>query len=78
MPRIIPQGWLDSAEMMGIVCHWTAGGHDASEVDKEHYHIIIEGDGRLVRGDHSIADNISARDGDYAPYRASQHAHDRR
>jgi hypothetical protein len=54
--------------MQGIVCHWNAGTHQASELDKEHYHVIIEGDGRLVRGDHSITDNMLVGDGDYAAH----------
>lgn len=42
-----------------IVWHWSAGGHKANATDKKHYHIIIEGDGKIVRGDHAISDNES-------------------
>jgi len=54
--------------MARIVTHWTAGAYKVSELDKEHYHIIIAGDGTLVRGDHTIADNVSSGDGDYAAH----------
>jgi hypothetical protein len=54
--------------MVGIVNHWTAGPYQATSLDKRDYHIIIEGDGRLVRGNHAIPDNMSVHDGDYAPH----------
>lgn len=54
--------------MGAIVAHWTAGAHKASALDREHYHIIIEDDGRLVRGDHSIDDNVNTADGNYAAH----------
>lgn len=68
MSRIVPASWMPSCDMDYIVTHWTAGSHHASELDKEHYHIIIEGDGRLVRGDHPITDNANTADGDYAAH----------
>lgn len=68
MPSVIPSGWLPPAKMARVICHWTAGGHKAGAVDREHYHILIEGDGRLVRGDHAIDDNVRTGDGDYAAH----------
>lgn len=32
-----------------VVCHWTAGGHEASAVDREHYHVLIEAWGEKYR-----------------------------
>jgi hypothetical protein len=54
--------------MARVITHWTAGGYHASETDREHYHLLIEGDGRPVRGDHTIRDNLSTADGDYAAH----------
>ena len=54
--------------MRRIVTHWTAGAYSVSALDREHYHIIIAGDGTLVRGDHTIVDNVSSADGDYAAH----------
>jgi len=65
---IIPDDWLSDCHMARIIVHWTAGSHKASENDREHYHILIEGDGSLVRGTHTIADNISTGDNDYAAH----------
>ena len=54
--------------MERIIMHWTAGTHTASEVDKEHYHLLIEGDGRVVFGDYEISDNESVADNRYAAH----------
>ncbi len=66
--RIVPESWMPTCGMKRVITHWTAGGHHASSNDKEHYHILIEADGQLVRGDHTIADNVSTGDGDYAAH----------
>jgi N-acetyl-anhydromuramyl-L-alanine amidase AmpD len=57
---------MPDCEMKRIICHWTAGEYKASDHDKECYHILIEKDGNLVRGDLSIADNVSTADEIYA------------
>lgn len=54
--------------MKRIIIHWTAGSHKASSVDKEHYHMIVNGDGTVVNGDHKIEDNLSTADGVYAAH----------
>ncbi|MCU0573573.1 MAG: N-acetylmuramoyl-L-alanine amidase [Syntrophobacteraceae bacterium] len=65
---IISREWMPNCAMKRIVCHWTAGAHKASQVDQAAYHILIEDDGGLVRGTHSIEDNVSTRDGRYAAH----------
>lgn len=67
----IPPEWMPKVSMQRIVVHWTAGGHQASEFDRGHYHILIESDGKLVRGKHSIADNVDISDGNYAAHTAN-------
>lgn len=54
---IVPVAWMPAARLERIIFHWTAGNHKASTTDRSHYHILIEGDGNLVRGEHSIAAN---------------------
>ena len=51
---IVPPDWMPAAKMERIICHWTAGAHKATEFDRQHYHILIEADGKLVRGIPSI------------------------
>ena len=61
--RLIPANWTPDAAMQRIVCHWTAGGPKATNLDRQHYHILIEDDGDLVRGRFSVKDNESTADG---------------
>lgn len=61
-PRMVVYGivspeWMPEARLERIIFHWTAGNHKASTTDRSHYHILIEGDGNVVRGEHSIAAN---------------------
>lgn len=56
-PGIVPREWMPAASMEGIVVHWTAGAHRASGLDRSHYHLLIEADGKLVRGTPSITLN---------------------
>ncbi|MEX2739901.1 N-acetylmuramoyl-L-alanine amidase [Rhizobium mongolense] len=64
----LPLEWLQPVKMSRVILHWSAGAHKCSELDKEHYHIIVEGDGNVVRGDHTISDNVTSADGDYAAH----------
>ncbi|WP_342242630.1 peptidoglycan recognition protein family protein [Ensifer sp. OTU672] len=64
----LPLEWLQPVKMSRIIAHWSAGAYRASELDKEHYHIIVEGSGTVVRGDHTISDNVSTADDDYAAH----------
>lgn len=66
--RLIPADWMPDAAMPRIICHWTAGGPKATNLDRQHYHILIEDDGDLVRGRFSIKDNESTADGVYAAH----------
>lgn len=66
--HMVPDAWLPKAAMKRIINHWTAGTHKANATDREHYHLLIEGDGKLVRGDHEISDNVNTGDGDYAAH----------
>lgn len=54
--------------MKRLILHWTAGSHNVSAIDAEHYHRIVAGDGTIVKGDHPIEDNLSTSDGIYAAH----------
>ncbi|CAN7338079.1 N-acetylmuramoyl-L-alanine amidase [Bosea sp. LjRoot90] len=54
---IVPAHWMPPGRLERIICHWTAGAHRASDTDRSHYHILIEGGGGLVRGDSPISAN---------------------
>lgn len=55
--ELVPADWMPSAQMNRVIVHWTAGAHRASGLDRSHYHILIEGDGKFVRGIPSIDKN---------------------
>lgn len=65
---IVPPAWFPDCDMDYITLHWTAGAYVASDHDKQYYHIIIESDGKLIRGDHPISDNVNVGDDNYAPH----------
>jgi hypothetical protein len=46
----VPQEWLPDAPVERLVCHWTGGGYRATPIDRLRYHLLIQGDGRIVRG----------------------------
>lgn len=69
---LLPASWTPACSMRRIICHWSEGRNLANDTDREHYHLLIEqhasGEVRVIRGDHSIADNASTGDGDYAAH----------
>jgi N-acetyl-anhydromuramyl-L-alanine amidase AmpD len=65
---VVPAEWMPRARMDRIIVHWTAGQHKASGLDRSHYHILIEGDGKLVRGIPSIALNEAPAKKGYAAH----------
>jgi len=67
-PGPVPAAWMPWARMQRIIVHWTAGAHKASGLDKAHYHILIEGDGKLVRGTPTIDLNQSPVKTGYAAH----------
>lgn len=59
----VPADWMPPAPMRRVIFHWTAGNHRANATDKRAYHILVEGDGNLVRGRSSIANNAPGASG---------------
>lgn len=59
----IPADWMPDAKMQRVIVHWTAGTHVASENDRSHYHVLLEGSGKPVRGTPSIKLNEVVKTG---------------
>lgn len=58
-----------TAPMRRIIFHWTGGSYTPSSLDKEHYHFVIDGNGRVHAGLHKINANIPPlREGEYAAH----------
>jgi len=53
----IPKAWMPKADIDRVIIHWTAGSHQASKTDREHYHILWEFDGTAIRGIPTIDKN---------------------
>lgn len=51
--------------MKRISLHWTGGSHTASSYDIEHYHGLVEGDGRRVNGANPPEANKAPLGSDY-------------
>ena len=68
----IPANLLPRCTMRRIILHWTCGRRTANDTDIEHYHFLVEQpDGReprVIRGEHTIDDNVSTADDDYAAH----------
>jgi hypothetical protein len=52
----------------GIVIHWTAGTYTPNATDKEHYHFLIDGNGKVIEGKYKPNDNLNCKDGKYAAH----------
>jgi hypothetical protein len=69
--RIVPASWLPicpSGAIRRVIAHWSAGTHTPSDLDRQHYHLLIDAEGKLHRGLHSIAANVDCADGRYAAH----------
>lgn len=66
--RILKPEWLPACQAERIITHWTAGGHQATDHDREFYHFLFEADGKVVRGYYTPADNDYTGDGAYAAH----------
>lgn len=55
--RIVPEAWMPSASIVRVIFHWTAGTHKATDFDRAHYHVLVEADGKVVRGIPVISGN---------------------
>lgn len=51
-----------------IILHWTAGTHKVSDLDREHYHFIVAGDGNVVPGKWPVSANEKIEPGRYAAH----------
>jgi N-acetyl-anhydromuramyl-L-alanine amidase AmpD len=67
----VPLDWMPPCSMERIIVHWTAGQHRASAECRAHYHVLIEGDGKLVRGIPSIDLNARPSKPGYAAHTLS-------
>jgi len=54
--------------MKRIIIHWTAGVGSPNIVDLEHYHYLIDAEGKIYSGKFNPEDNENCTDGKYAAH----------
>ena len=54
--------------MNKIIIHWSAGAYTPNATDLEHYHFLIDGEGRKHNGKYKPEDNENCNDGQYAAH----------
>lgn len=54
--------------MNKIIIHWSAGAYTPNTTDIEHYHFLIDGEGRKHNGKYKPEDNKNCNDGKYAAH----------
>jgi len=54
--------------MKRIIWHWSAGAHTPSDLDKQHYHFIIDGAGKVHPGKFPVEANEKPVKGKYAAH----------
>lgn len=54
--------------MKKIVIHWSAGAYKTNMTDMQHYHYLIEDDGKIVNGIYKPEANLNCQDGVYAAH----------
>lgn len=54
--------------MKRIIIHWTAGTGKPNNIDKEHYHFLIDSEGNIYKGVYLPEDNENCNDGKYAQH----------
>lgn len=56
------------AKLNKIVLHWTAGAYYPNQTDLQHYHFLIDKDGKIYEGKFKPEDNENCQDGKYAAH----------
>lgn len=65
---LVPNDVPSASPFKGIVMHWTAGGPNASSIDLEHYHFVVQQDGKVIAGKFKPEANLNPVSGAYAAH----------
>lgn len=52
--------------MKKIIIHWTAGSYYPTEYEKQHYHFLVDKDGKIYTGKYAPEANLNCTKGTYA------------
>ena len=56
------------AKLNKIILHWTAGSYYPNATDLQHYHFLIDKNGKIYNGKYKPEDNENCTDGKYAQH----------
>lgn len=59
---------MTDVKMQRIILHWSAGSNSVGQSDMDHYHYIVDGNGRTFAGRYAVKDNANTADGKYAAH----------
>ena len=51
-----------------ITLHWTGGQYKPNAIEKEHYHFMVDSNGKVYEGKYKPEDNINCAGGKYAQH----------
>ena len=54
--------------MKRIIIHWTAGANKPNATDLQHYHFLVDSEGKVYNGKYKPEDNENCTDGRYAQH----------
>lgn len=54
--------------MKRIIIHWTGGTNFSNNIDLEHYHFVVNKNGKITEGKFKPSDNLNCYDGIYAKH----------
>lgn len=54
--------------MKRVIIHWTAGANKPNATDLQHYHYIVDSEGKIYAGKYKPEDNENCTDGRYAQH----------
>jgi hypothetical protein len=66
LPQALPS--VPDGAMKRVIVHWTGGGPEPNDLDREHYHVMVSQSLAVTLGEHSVAANVRTDDGDYAAH----------
>ena len=58
MCRFLRKKKAKAVPMKRIILHWSAGNGTVSDLEKQHYHRIVDHEGKVHQGHHPVSDNI--------------------
>lgn len=63
-----PEQLIHTSGLHRVILHWTAGAYGEIALERRHYHLLVNSEGRVTMGDLAPEANADCRDGQYAAH----------